>query len=267
MSRPPKYELVVSPAEMRAIARRGQLRDSTGGQCPAYQQANLVILPKEAAAEFAAFCTRNPKPCPLIEITPPGDPEPARSAPGADIRTDLPGYRVYRYGELVEKRGEIRDLWRDDLVAFLLGCSLTFEHALIEAGVDVRNVELGTLVPMFVSSLACRPAGRFHGLQVVTMRPIPERQVQLAREVTVRYPHAHGAPLHIGDPEAIGISDLGRPDYGDSVEIRPGEVPVFWACGVTPQAVALESRPELMITHEPGIMFLTDLPREGETAS
>jgi len=259
--------VVASPGEMRAIARRGQWRDSTGGQCPAYQQANLVILPKEAAAEFAAFCTRNPKPCPLIEITPPGDPEPARSAPGADIRTDLPGYRVYRRGELVEKRGEIRDLWRGDLVAFLLGCSLTFEHALIGAGVGVRNVELGTLVPMFVSSLACRPAGRFHGLQVVTMRPIPERQVQLAREVTVRYPHAHGAPLHIGDPEAIGISDLGRPDYGDPVEIRPGEVPVFWACGVTPQAVALESCPELMITHEPGIMFLTDLPREGETAS
>ena len=154
------------------------------------------------AVEFAAFCTRNPKPCPLIEITPPGDPEPARSGPGADIRTDLPGYRVYRHGQLVEKRGEIRDLWRDDLVAFLLGCSLTFEHALIEAGVGVRNVELGTLVPMFVSSLACRPAGRFHGFQVVTMRPIPERQVQLARDVTRGYPHAHGAPVHIGNPEA-----------------------------------------------------------------
>jgi uncharacterized protein YcsI (UPF0317 family) len=267
MSPPPTYEVVALPAEMRAIARRGEWRGSTGGQCPAYQQANLVILPKEAAAEFAAFCTRNPKPCPLIEITPPGDPEPARSAPGADIRTDLPGYRVYRHGELVEKRGEIRELWRDDLVAFLLGCSLTFEHALIEAGVGVRNVELGTLVPMFVSSLACRPAGRFHGFQVVTMRPIPERQVQLARDVTRGYPHAHGAPVHIGNPEAIGISDLGRPDYGEPVEIRPGEVPVFWACGVTPQAVALEACPELMITHEPGIMFLTDLPREGETAS
>ena len=267
MRPPPTYEVVALPAEMRAIARRGEWRGSTGGQCPAYQQANLVILPKEAAAEFAAFCTRNPKPCPLIEITPPGDPEPARSAPGADIRTDLPGYRVYRHGELVEKRGEIRDLWRDDLVAFLLGCSLTFEHALIEAGVGVRNVELGTLVPMFVSSLACRPAGRFRRFQVVTIRPIPERQVQLARDVTARYPHAHGAPVHIGNPDVIGIRDLGRPDYGDPVEIRPYEVPVFWACGVTPQAVALESRPELMITHEPGIMFLTDLPREGETAS
>jgi uncharacterized protein YcsI (UPF0317 family) len=257
--------IITSPAAMRAAARRGEWHGSTGGQCSAYQQANLVILPKEAAVEFAAFCTRNPKPCPLIEITPPGDPEPARSAPGADLRTDLPGYRVYRGGELVEQRSEIRDLWRDDLVAFLLGCSLTFEHALIDAGVGVRNVEGGTLVPMFVSNLACRPAGRFHGPMVVTMRPIPEAQVQLAGELTARYPHAHGAPLHAGSPQAIGIADLGRPDYGDPVAIHPGEVPVFWACGVTPQAVALEARPELMITHEPGIMFLTDLPREGDS--
>jgi uncharacterized protein YcsI (UPF0317 family) len=257
--------VIAEPAEMRAAARRGGWRGSTGGQCPAYQQANLVILPKEAAAEFAAFCTRNPKPCPLIEITPPGDPEPARSAPGADLRTDLPGYRVYRGGELIEQRGEIRDLWRDDLVAFLLGCSLTFEHALIEAGISVRNVERGALVPMFVSNLTCRPAGRFYGPIVATMRPIPEAQVQLVCELCARYPHAHGAPVHAGTPEAIGIADLGRPDYGDPVVIHPGEVPVFWACGVTPQAVALEARPEFMITHEPGIMFVTDLPREGDT--
>jgi len=210
------------------------------------------------------FCTRNPKPCPLIEITPPGDPQPARSAPGADLRTDLPGYCVYRRGELVEQRGEIRDLWRDDLVGFLLGCSLTFEHALIEAGVGVRNVELGTLVPMFISNLLCRPAGRFHGPIVVTMRPITETQVRLVGEVCTRYPHAHGTPLQVGSPQAIGIADLGRPDYGDPVAIHPGEVPVFWACGVTPQAVALEARPELMMTHEPGIMFLTDLPRDGD---
>jgi len=267
MDRRRTYPVITSPTEMRAAARRGEWRGSTGGQCSAYQQANLVILPKEAAVEFAAFCTRNPKPCPLIEITPPGDPEPTRSAPGADLRTDLPGYRVYRGGELVEQRGEIRDLWRDDLVAFLLGCSLTFEHALIDAGVGVRNVEEGALVPMFISNLACRPAGRFHGPMVVTMRPIPEAQVQLAGELTARYPHAHGAPLHAGDPQAIGIADLGRPDYGDPVAIHPGEVAVFWACGVTPQAVALEARPELMITHEPGIMFLTDLPREGDSRS
>jgi uncharacterized protein YcsI (UPF0317 family) len=256
--------IITSPAEMRAAARRREWRGSTGGQCPGYQQANLVILPEETAAEFASFCTRNPKPCPLLEIMPPGDPEPARSAPGADLRTDLPGYRVYRRGELVERRDEIRDLWQDDLVAFLLGCSLTFEHALIDAGVGVRNIERGTLVPMFVSSLSCRPAGRFHGPMVVTMRPIPDAQVQMASELTSRYPHAHGGPVHVGSPEAIGIADLGRPDYGDPVPIHRDEVPVFWACGVTPQAVALEAHPELMITHEPGIMFQTDLLRDGD---
>jgi uncharacterized protein YcsI (UPF0317 family) len=263
MGRHRNARIITSPAAMRTAARYGEWHGSTGGQCPAYQQANLVILPEESAAEFAAFCTRNPKPCPLIEITPPGDPETARSALGADLRTDLPGYRVYRGGELAEQRAEISDLWRDDLVAFLLGCSLTFEHALVEAGVEVRNVELGTLVPMFISKLLCRPAGRFHGPIVVTMRPIPEAQLQLVDEVCARYPHAHGTPIHVGSPEAIGIADLGRPDYGDPVAIHPSEVPVFWACGVTPQAVALETRPELMITHEPGIMFLTDLPRDG----
>jgi uncharacterized protein YcsI (UPF0317 family) len=255
--------VTTSAAELRAVARRGEWRGTTAGHCPAYQQANVVILPEEAAIEFAAFCTRNPTPCPIIEITPPGDPEPARAAPGADLRTDVPGYRIYRKGELAEQRGDIRDLWRDDLVTFLLGCSFTFEHALIEAGVSVRNVECGTIVPMFVSSLICLPAGRFHGPMVMTMRPIPEAQVQLVRELSARYPHAHGAPLHVGDPQAIGIADLGRPDYGEPVSILSGEVPVFWGCGVTPQAVAIEARAALMITHEPAQMFLTDLPREG----
>jgi uncharacterized protein YcsI (UPF0317 family) len=257
--------MIKSAAEMRALARRREWHGTTAGHCSAYQQANLVILPGEAAAEFAAFCTRNPKPCPLIEITPPGDPEPSRSAPGADLRTDLGGYRVYRKGELVEKRGEIRDLWRDDLVAFLLGCSFTFEHALIDAGVGVRSIECNTVISMFVTNVPCRPAGRFRGPHVVTMRPIPEAQVGQVGELSGRYPHAHGSPIHVGSPEAIGIADLGRPDYGDPVAIHEGEVPVFWACGVTPQAVALEARPEFMITHEPGIMFLTDLPREGDS--
>ncbi len=224
-------------------------------------------IPSQRAAEFAAFCTRNPTPCPILEITPPGDPEPVRSAPKADLRTDLPGYRIYRKGELAEQRGDIQGLWRDDLVAFLLGCSFTFEHALIEAGVSVRHVKRGTMVPMLISSLACVPAGCFHGPMVLTMRPIPKAQVQLVRELSARYPHAHGAPLHVGDPAAIGIADLGRPDYGEPVPIYPDEVPVFWGCGVTPQAVALKARTELMITHEPAQMFLTDLPREGEIRS
>jgi len=253
----------MSPSDLRAAARRGEWRGTTGGHCPAFQQANLVILPQDAALEFAAFCTRNPTPCPLIEITPPGDPQPAHSAPGADLRTDVPGYRVYRNGKLAEQRGDIRDLWRDDLVAFLLGCSFTFEHALVEAGVPPRNVELDTMVSMFVSNIACVRAGRFHGPMVVTMRPIAKERVELVRELSARYPHAHGAPIHVGDPAAIGIADLQRPDYGEPVPVRAGEIPVFWGCGVTPQAVAVKAGVEFMITHEPSQMFLTDLPREG----
>jgi uncharacterized protein YcsI (UPF0317 family) len=256
--------VMTSAADLRAAARRGEWRGTTAGHCPAYQQVNLAILPKDVAAEFAAFCTRNPKPCPIIEITPPGDPQPARSAPGADLRTDVPGYRIYRKGELAEQRADIRDVWRDDLVAFLLGCSFTFEHALVEAGIPPRNVELDTKVSMFISNIACVPAGRFHGPMVVTMRPIPEARVDLVRELSARYPHAHGAPVHVGDPKAIGIADLSRPDYGEPVPIYAGEIPVFWACGVTSQAVAERARVDLMITHEPAQMFMTDLPREGD---
>jgi uncharacterized protein YcsI (UPF0317 family) len=218
--------------------------------------------PEAAAAEFAASALAIP-PCPILEIASRRS-GPAHSAPRGPSHRP-PGYRVYRRG--AGENGATSAIWRDDLVAFLLGCSLTFEHALIEAGVSVRNVECETLVPMFVSSLPCRPAGRFHGPMVVTMRPIPEAQLELVGELSARYPHAHGAPIHIGAPKAIGIADLSRPDYGDPVAIHPDEVPVFWACGVTPQAVALQARPELMITHEPGIMFLTDLPREGDIRS
>jgi len=222
------------------------------------------VLPSAWAAEFASFCTRNPKPCPLIEITAPGDPIPRLSAPDADLRTDVPAYRVYRDGELAEKRSEIGDLWGPDLVGFLLGCSFTFEHALAEAGVRLRHVECGTTVPMFISGLRCLPAGRFQGPMVVTMRPIVRERLSRVLELSARYPHAHGSPVHVGDPAQIGIAGLDRPDYGDPLPLEEGEVAVFWGCGVTPQAVAREARPPLMITHEPGRMFVTDLPREAQ---
>ncbi len=250
------------PSELRAIARRGQWVGTTAGQCPAYQQANLVVLPSALAADFASFCSRNPKPCPIVEITPAGDPIPRVSAPDADLRTDLPGYRVYRRGELIEKLQDISAIWRDDLVGFLLGCSHTFEHALAEVGVRLRHVECGTTVPMYVTSIRCVPAGSFEGPLVVSMRPVRPAELGLVLELAARYPHAHGSPVHVGDPTAIGIADLMRSDYGDPVDLLGDDVPVFWACGVTPQAVALESRPELMITHEPGQMLVTDLPRE-----
>ncbi|MDQ6692518.1 MAG: putative hydro-lyase [Candidatus Dormibacteraeota bacterium] len=253
---------VDSAAEVRRLARAGQWLGTTSGHAPSVHQANLVILPRDVAVEFASFCSRNPKPCPILEITTPGDPVPHASAPDADLRTDVPGYRIFRRGELVGRAGDINAEWRDDLVSFLLGCSHTFEHALVEAGVSVRNVECGTTVPMFRSNIRCRPAGPFTGPVVVTMRPIPSAQLSVVFELSARYPQAHGSPLHAGDPSTIGINDLGHPDWGEQVDIRPGEVPVFWACGVTPQAVALEARPELMITHEPGQMFVTDLPRE-----
>jgi uncharacterized protein YcsI (UPF0317 family) len=250
------------PSELRQAARRGEWRRSTAGHCAAYQQANLVILPAAMASDFASFCSRNPKPCPLIEVTPPGEWRPSLAAPGADLRTDAPGYRVYERGRLREKRDDLLSIWREDLVSFLLGCSFTFEHALAEAGVPLRHVELGTTVPMFLSNLPCRPAGRFRGSTVVTMRPVRPSLLPLVLEISARYPHAHGLPLHVGDPAAIGIADLERPDYGDPVPIEEDEVPVFWGCGVTPQAVIREAEVELLITHEPGRMFVTDLPRE-----
>jgi uncharacterized protein YcsI (UPF0317 family) len=223
-------------------------------------QANLVVLPAEAASEFASLCEANPRALPLVDVTEPGDPRPRRVAPSADLRTDVPRYRVHRHGEVAGEPADIRDLWRDDLVAFLLGCSFTAESALLAAGVRLRHLELRRNVPMFVTSVRCEPAGRFHGPVVVSMRPIAREQVALAERVTADYPLAHGAPLHTGDPAAIGVGDLARPDYGDAIEPLADEVPVFWACGVTPQAVIATVRPELAITHAPGHMLLTDVP-------
>ncbi len=230
----------------------------TAGLAPGFVQANLVILPRDLAFDFLLFTQRNPKPCPLLEVVEAGSVEPVRTAPGADLRMDLPKYRVYRDGALVEEPTDIARLWRDDLVSFLIGCSFTFESALLEAGIPVRHIEQCVNVPMFVTSIPTERAGVFHGPTVVSMRPVPAAKVIRAVQVTSRFPAVHGAPIHIGDPAAIGIRDVARPDLGDAVEIRPGEVPVFWACGVTPQAVAMASKPSLMIAHAPGHMFITD---------
>ncbi len=251
-----------TPASWRAEIRAGRWTRPTAGLVPGYVQANVVILPERYAPEFLRFCEQNPKPCPLLDVTDPGDPVPRRAAPEADLRTDLPRYRVYRDGRLVEERTDILDLWQPDLVGFLLGCSFTFEAALVRAGIPVRHLELGCNVPMYITNRPCVPAGPFSGPLVVSMRPIRKEDVARAVAITARYPFAHGAPVHVGDPAELGIRDLTRPDYGDPVPILADEVPVFWACGVTPQAVALKARLPLMITHAPGHMFLTDLREE-----
>jgi uncharacterized protein YcsI (UPF0317 family) len=238
---------------------RAGLQVPTPGWAPGYTQANLIAVPRALAYDLLLFAQRNPKPCPVLDVSEPGDPTTVL-APGADLRTDLPAYRVWQDGECVAEVGDATRYWRDDLVTVLLGCSFTFEQALIEAGVPVRHLDEGRNVPMFRTTVACRPAGALSGPMVVTMRPVPEPLVATAVSVTGRYPAVHGAPVHVGDPAELGIADLSRPDFGDAVTINDGEVPVFWACGVTPQAAVIASRPQYAISHAPGSMFITDVP-------
>jgi uncharacterized protein YcsI (UPF0317 family) len=243
----------------RQAIRSGEWQGPTAGLAPGYVQANLVILARTHAADFRKFCDRNPKPCPVLDVTTPGSPYPSADwAQGADLRTDLPLYRLYEQGEAVQELTDITGHWQEDSVGFLLGCSFTFEQALMSAGVPVRHVACGCNVPMYLTNRQCQPAGIFRGPLVVSMRPIPSDMVDLATKLTSRYPNAHGAPVHAGDARALGIADLDHPDYGDPVPVLPGEVPVFWACGVTTQAVARASRVPRMITHAPGHMFITD---------
>ncbi len=245
--------------EVRTLAREQTFTQQTSGIAMGFVQANLVAVPRELAFDFLLFCQRNPKPCPLLDVTEPGDAEPRTVAPGADLRTDVPQYRVYQHGELIDEPFDVTDRWQAGWVGFLLGCSFTFENALLAAGLPVRHIEEGRNVPMFRTNIACKPAGVFHGPMVVSMRPMSSAQAIRAVQVCSRFARAHGTPIHIGDPGEIGIRDLSSPDFGDAVTLRPGEVPVFWACGVTPQAVAMHARPPLLITHKPGHMFLTDL--------
>jgi len=251
-----------NPQKVRELIRRGELPRPTCGLAPGYTQANLVILPKEFTFDFFLFCQRNPKPCPILEVLEPGQYEPVLTAPAADIRVDASLYRVYQDGELVSEERDITGYWNTEMVTFLLGCSFTFENALIKAGISLRHVEEGKNVAMYVTNIPTVPAGIFSGPMVVSMRPIPAAKVVRSVQITARFPMVHGAPVHIGDPEKIGIIDLAKPDYGDAVATKDDEVPVFWACGVTPQTVVLRSKPPLMITHSPGHMFITDLRDE-----
>ncbi|MFF5251896.1 putative hydro-lyase [Streptomyces leeuwenhoekii] len=245
-----------SPETARARIREG-LAGPTAGVAAGRTQANLIAVPADWAYDVLLFCTRNPQPCPVLDVTDAGS-WTTVLAEGADLRTDLPRYRVWRDGELVDEPTDVRAYWREDLVSFLIGCSFTFEWALARAGVPIRHIEQGRNVPMYVTTRPCRPAGRLRGPLVVSMRPVPPEHLAAAVRESRRFPAVHGGPVHCGDPSVLGIGDLGRPDFGDPVEYSPDDVPVFWACGVTPQAAVAASRPPFAITHAPGRMFLTD---------
>ena len=244
--------------DVRQACRSGEWTEQTAGLARGFTQANLVILPQALAMDFLLFCQRNPKPCPLLAVTEPGQVCPGVIAPDADLRSDLPKYRVWRDGELVAEPTDIAQYWQDDFVSFVIGCSFTFEDALLRAGVPVRHIELQRNVPMYRTNVECVPAGVFHGPLVVSMRPMKPADVVRAVQITSRFPRVHGAPIHIGLPEQIGIGDLSRPDFGDAVPIHEDELPVFWACGVTPQSAIMTAKPPLVITHSPGCMLVTD---------
>lgn len=249
----------MTPREVRMKIRNGEITTQTSGMCNGYAQANLCILPKKYAYDFLLFASRNPTSCPILEVLDEGSRYTRYMADHADIATDIPKYRIYQNGVLTEEVTDISAYWQDDFVSFLIGCSFSFEGELLDAEVPIRHIEQGRNVPMFLTNIPCEPAGIFHGNMVVSMRPIPYGQVVRAVTATAAMPKVHGAPVHIGDPALIGIADITKPDFGDSVEIHEGDVPVFWPCGVTPQAAIMAAKPELAITHAPGHMFLTDV--------
>ncbi|WP_375548722.1 putative hydro-lyase [Oceanicaulis alexandrii] len=250
---------MTDPADLRnahlQAVRSGAFDAPTSGLCAGYAQANLVVLPAALAYDFLLFTQLNPKPCPLLGMSEPGDPLIAKL--DVDVRTDAPRYEVFRDGAFAEERSDLTDVWREDLVALLLGCSFTFEHALLAEGLPVRHIAAGKNVPMYRTSIACTPVGPFSGGMVVSMRGVPPELVERVSELTGRFPGSHGGPVHVGDPAEIGIADIMTPDFGDAPVLETGDVPVFWACGVTPQAVVLDAKPELAIFHKPGHMIIT----------
>jgi uncharacterized protein YcsI (UPF0317 family) len=242
----------------RLAIRADRHQGPTSGLAPGYVQGNLAILSRELAGDFLRFCQLNPKPCPLIGMSAPGDPRVPELGEDLDIRTDLPRYRVWQRGELIAEPTDLRPFWRDDLVSFVIGCSFSFEEALVSDGIELRHITRGCNVPMYRTSIATREAGPFRGPMVVSMRPMTPAHAIRAVQITTRFPSVHGAPVHIGKPELIGIKDVMKPDYGDAVDVRDDELPVFWACGVTPQSVIATVKPEFCITHYPGSMLVTD---------
>ena len=255
----------LNAGQVRALVRSGEYAGQTAGLGGKVLQANLAILPASSALDFMRFCQRNPKPCPLVGVTDTGDPMMRTLGHGIDLRTDLPGYYVYRDGALDSEITDISVLWQDNLVGFALGCSFTFEHALLNAGVPLWHIEHNTTVPMFRSNIETVQAGPFGGPMVVSMRAIADANVDQVVEISRRFPMAHGGPVHIGDPAGIGITEINSPDWGDAAPIEAGQVPVFWACGVTPQVAVTEAKLPLCITHKPGHMLITDVPDEAET--
>ena len=254
-----------SAQQVRAAIRTGSYGGHTSGLAAGKLQCNLAILPERFALDFLRFCQRNPKPCPVVGVSDSGDPFLPTLGSDIDIRSDVSKYRVFKDGALTDEVDDINALWADDFVTVALGCSFTFENALARNGIPVRHMETGRNVPMYRSNIDLIPAGPFAGKMVVTMRPIPAHQVDQACEISARYPQAHGAPIGFGDPENIGIGDLSQPDWGDAVEVKDGEVPVYWACGVTPQNVLLDAKLPLCITHSPGHMLIADVAEDAET--
>ncbi len=250
----------MTPLELRHQVRSGQFRQPTSGYCGAYAQANLVILPQAHADDFLRFCQRNQRACPLLAVGEPGQWKLAALGADMDLRTDVPGYNVYREGQLSAQPSTLHELWRDDLVVFAIGCSFSFEQMLMDAGIALRHVEQRRNVAMYRSNIANIAAGPFGGNMVVSMRPMKARDAIRAIQITSRFPAVHGAPVHLGDPALIGIADLAKPDYGDAVEIGADELPVFWACGVTPQEALRGAALPLVITHQPGFMLVSDIP-------
>ena len=248
----------MTPAEVRGLIRQGKIDFPTAGMCAGYAQANLVILPPEYAADFEEYARRNPFPCPILEIIR-GTPETHAMGEGGNIVTDIPRYRVYENGVFTRELTDASDYWKEGYVGFLIGCSFSFEEALMAAGIEVRHIAQGRNVPMYKTNIQTVKAGPFEGPMVCSMRPMTPENARKAYDITVKMPNVHGAPVHMGDPAAVGVADIMKPDYGDPVAIYPGEIPVFWPCGVTPQAAVENAKPPIVITHAPGHMFITDI--------